>query len=466
MLRVARFEVRVATTAIIRLIIMYKTGATIIKELLLVSRDRAGLLVLFLMPALLVLVITLVQENVMKTMGEKSTRILLVDKEQKSIGKIVEKRLLESGLVEIIKKIDGRKIDEQEAVKAVRDGDFQLCIIIPEGITKSVKEKARQIVMKSLSMDNILPGKAIQRRDITVYFDPTVMGIFRSAILNSLKLIIVGIEVDEKMKVLSELLPEHINLTIRKEMGSFVPDNLIKDIPGIKFDLNSNPLLKVKENKASADAFEKTPTSVQQNVPAWALFGIFFIVVPMAGGLIKERNDQTLLRLLTMPVSYISLITGKVIAYVFVCLIQFALILFIGKYLLPLLGSPILKMGSDPVAVIIIAVSAILAASGYGILLGTVARTYEQASMFGPISIVIAAALGGIMVPVYAMPKIMQEISAFSPLAWGLDAFLDVFVRGGNTTTVLREVFLLLSFFIITMLISWVYFFRRTRNGF
>ena len=51
---------------------MYKIGATILKELLLVFRDRAGMLVLFLMPALLVLVITLVQENVMKTMGEKS----------------------------------------------------------------------------------------------------------------------------------------------------------------------------------------------------------------------------------------------------------------------------------------------------------------------------------------------------------------------------------------------------------
>jgi len=445
---------------------MYKTGATIIKELLLVLRDRAGMLVLFLMPALLVLVITLVQENVMKTMGEKSTTILLVDKDGKSLGQTVEKRLLESGLVEIVKKIDGRKIDEKEAVEAVINGDFQLCIIIPKGITKSVKAKSRQVVMKSLSMDDTSIGKKIHGHDIAVYFDPTVLGGFRSAILNSLKLVIVGIEIDEKMKVLSELLPEHINITIQKEMGSFVPDNLIKDISGIKLDFNSDPLLKVKENKASRDAFDKTPTSVQQNVPAWALFGIFFIVVPMAGGLIKERHDQTLLRLLTMPVSYITLITGKVIAYVFVCLIQFTLILLIGKFLLPLLGSPMLEMGSDPIAVIIIAISAILAAAGYGILLGTVARTYEQASMFGPISIVIAAALGGIMVPVYAMPKIMQEISVLSPLAWGLDAFLDIFVRGGNITTVLREVFLLLSFFIITMLISWVYFIRRTRNGF
>jgi ABC-2 type transport system permease protein len=445
---------------------MYKTGATIIKELLLVLRDKAGMLVLFLMPALLVLVITLVQENIMKTTGENSTRILLVDKDGKSIGQTVEKRLLESGLVDIVKNIDEREIDEKKAIEAVIDGNFQLCIIIPEGITKSVKAKARQVVMKSVSKDDLSTVKEIQRHDIAVYFDPTVLGGFRSAILNSLKLVILGIEIDEKMKVLSEILPEHINMSIQKEMGALVPDNLIKDIPGLHLDFNSDPLLKVMENQASGEAFKKKPTSVQQNVPAWALFGIFFIVVPMAGGLIKERHDETLSRLLTMPVSYITLIIGKVIAYVFVCLIQFGLILLIGKFLLPLLGSPMLQMGSDPVAVIIIAMSAILAATGYGILLGTVSRTYEQASMFGPISIVIAAALGGIMVPVYAMPKMMQEISVLSPLAWGLEAFLDIFVRGGDITTVILEVFLLISFFIITMLISWIYFFRRTRNGF
>jgi len=445
---------------------MYKTGAIIIKELLLVSRDRAGMLVLFLMPALLVLVITHIQENIMKTMGEKSTRIMIVDQEQQLLGQTVEKRLLESGMVEIVKKIDGKNVNEKEAIKAVVNGDFQLCIIIPEGMTQSVKTKARQIVKKSLSVDNTPTGGKIKSQNIAVYFDPTVLGGFRSAILNSLKLIILTIEINEKMKALSELLPQHINTTIQKEIGSFAPDNLIKDIPEIKLDFNNSPLLGVTENQASRNAFVKKPNSVQQNVPAWALFGIFFIVVPMAGGLIKERHDETLSRLLSMPVSYITLITGKVIAYVLVCLVQFGLILLIGKFLLPLLGSPRLEMGSDPIAVIIIAISAILAATGYGILLGTVAKTYEQASMFGPISIVIAAALGGIMVPVYAMPKIMQQISVLSPLAWGLEAFLDIFVRGGTITTVLLEVCLLISFSIITLLISWVYFFRRTRKGF
>jgi ABC-2 type transport system permease protein len=263
--------------------------------------------------------------------------------------------------------------------------------------------------------------------------------------LQSLELMIFSMEMDEKMSALSDLLPNSIRASVEKAGRS--------------------RLLGVRESPAGDDLFEKKPTSVQQNVPAWALFGIFFIVVPMAGGLISERRDETLARLRTMPVSYFSIMAGKILAYVSVCLIQFGLILFIGKHILPLLGAPPLDMGSDPLAVLIIALSAILAATGYGIMLGTLARTYEQASMVGPISIVIAAALGGIMVPVFAMPKIMRSISVYSPLNWGHDAFLNVFVRGGDLKSVVWQVTALLSFFAATVLVSRLCFFFRNRNG-
>ena len=87
--------------------------------------------------------------------------------------------------------------------------------------------------------------------------------------------------------------------------------------------------------------------------------------------------------------------------------------------------------------------------------------------MFGPISVVIAAAIGGIMVPVYAMPKMMQQFSVLSPLGWGLDAFLELFVRGGNLKSVIPEVIALIGFFLGTLLVSWIAFFRRIRiSGF
>jgi ABC-2 type transport system permease protein len=67
------------------------------------------------------------------------------------------------------------------------------------------------------------------------------------------------------------------------------------------------------------------------------------------------------------------------------------------------------------------------------------------------------------MIPVYVMPRYMQEISICSPLAWGLTAFQDIFVRGGNLGTVLPEMSYLLLFFIVTVTISGLAM-RNNRN--
>ena len=442
---------------------MYKLLTSTHKELLLLSRDRTGLLVLFVMPAVLVLVISLVQENVLKTIGETSVEVLFVDQDHQSLGKMIEDHLAASRSVEIIKQINGKKIDAAEAVEAIRGGEYQFCFIIPAGMTTALRARTRQAVERLLSGEDASSMEGITAPDLLVYFDPTVRGGFRSAVLSSLKSALLSMEVKERMAMLTELLPAHLKKVVGEMMGPLASGDMLASMLPVEFKWDNKPLLHISEKIAFRGDMTKLPTSVQQNVPAWALFGMFFIVVPLAGSLIKERQEGTFARLMSMPVSYVTLLLGKLAAYVLVCFIQFSLIVLIGKLLLPVMGTATLDMGSSPAAVVVIVLSATLAATGYGVALGTIARTYEQASMFGPISVVIAAALGGIMVPVFAMPKIMQSISAFSPLAWGLNSFLEIFVRGGDLMSVAFEVSLLLLFFIAAMLVSWIYFVRRIR---
>ncbi len=85
--------------------------------------------------------------------------------------------------------------------------------------------------------------------------------------------------------------------------------------------------------------------------------------------------------------------------------------------------------------------------------------------MFGAVSVVIAAALGGVMVPVYVMPKGMQLISQFSPLAWGLEGFLELFARGGGVRDIWPNLSALCGFFIVTTMLSLLVFTRRGRSG-
>ena len=68
------------------------------------------------------------------------------------------------------------------------------------------------------------------------------------------------------------------------------------------------------------------------------------------------------------------------------------------------------------------------------------------------------------MIPAYVMPCTMQEIGALSPLAWGLGAFQDVFVRGGSLRTASGKMGLLLMFFALTITIAWLSL-RKSRSG-
>jgi ABC-2 type transport system permease protein len=72
----------------------------------------------------------------------------------------------------------------------------------------------------------------------------------------------------------------------------------------------------------------------------------------------------------------------------------------------------------------------------YAICIGVFARTEEQANGFGAISIVILAAIGGLMVPSFAMPGSFRLASNISPLHWGLEAYYGLFLEGGGFGTI------------------------------
>jgi ABC-2 type transport system permease protein len=398
---------------------------------------------LFAMPAVLVFVVCLVQEKVLNP----TTRVLVIDNDKGVIGKTISEGLGSSTYIDVETRSETGISGGTEAKRAVNRGDYQFSIVIPQGCTGFIHKQVDNFV----SMVVTSPSNSIARPQpppdnqgpgtVTVYFDPSVQGGFRTAILSSLSKVLLCMEYQIKLD----------------QLISLGKPGLPKTHGGINKDaFNFVPWLGIQETYATEFGFITMPTSVQQNVPAWALFGIFFISVPMAGSLIKERDSKTLDRLMSMPVSGFTLLTGKIMAYILVCGVQFSMIYMIGKFLLPLAGTQPFVMGNQPLAIALIVVATTMAATGYGIMLGSVARTYEQTAVIGPISIVIAAALGGVMVPVYLMPEPMQTLSKISPFSWALDGFYDIFLRGGDLNAVVPEAVSLFTFSAITITIAWV----------
>ena len=415
---------------------MYKLWASIYKEFLLLTRDLGGLTILFVMPLVLIITITLIQDSSFKSIQESKIPILIVDNDKGMISSTIFKGLRNQKLFEVIV-----KEKESEVEELVFKGTYQLAIVIPENLSRDLALKISQNVEGVLSdfgmedKDTSATNIEIPTKEVRLYFDPAIRQSFKSSIKSGIDKMISKIETESIYKAFQEqLLDDDSSFTFNSE--KFITFNEITP--------------KLKED-------EVLPNSAQHNVPAWTLFAIFFIIVPLSINMVKEKSQGTFVRLRTNPVSYSIVLAGKTVVFLMVCLIQFFLMVLIGVYLFPVLGLPTLAVSGKLFLAFLVALFSGLAAVGLGLLLGTVAKSQEQAAPFGATFVVVLAALGGVWVPVFMMPNFMQFISNLSPMNWGLNAFYDVFLRNGGLLEILPEIGLLFLFFLATTIISIIY---------
>jgi ABC-2 type transport system permease protein len=286
----------------------------------------------------------------------------------------------------------------------VADEDFRIAVIIPKHSTNIIRKNIEPFI-SGLFTGEIAESDSIQSSEIIILSDPTTKENFRNSIKLALETYTAKIETQILLKLLAENL---------------------ESMTGVQADLTDQPSEAVVFTELFA--FEKeneiTPNSTQHNVPAWTMFAMFFIVIPLAGNMIQERNDGSFFRLLTMPGSYLIVLSSKTIVYLLVTFIQFILMLLVGIFILPAMGLPVLKLGSHPLALVVMGLISGLAAIGFGILIGTIANTHEQSGVFGSVSVIILAALGGIWYPIYAMPENNAEDQYYFSLKLGLKRFL------------------------------------------
>ncbi|MGM5631277.1 ABC transporter permease [Apibacter raozihei] len=429
---------------------MRKLVASVIKELLLLIRDWGGLAVLFIMPSILIVIVTLIQNSTFKAVGEAKMPIILVDNDKGDIAKIIERDLKSSSFFEIVSSDNGKMLTEHQARTWVSEGKFQIAIIVPAGLSKQINTRVEENVDKILEQftgeesnqenTEVENQQKWKPQEIVIYFDPAAGQTFRNSVKNTIDKMVAEIESSK----VYEIFQEKMDINVAQE-------------------LSNNSLLSFKEIIAQQGKDAVIPNAVQHNVPAWSLFGIFFIIIPLASNIVKEKNSGTFIRLRTSPVSYTLILTGKIITYSLICLLQFSLMLLIGIFIFPYLGLIPFDTGNRLIEMFIIALCSGLSAIGLGILIGTIARTQEQTAPFAAILVIILAALGGVWVPTFIMPEFMQKISVLTPMNWGLSSFYDIILRNSSLLQVYPNLLFLLSFFILILWLS--VFYNNKRNS-
>lgn len=418
----------------------YKIWMSVVKEFLLLRRDLGGLIILFVMPLVLVITVTLIQDSTFKTVSDSKIEILLIDNDKGDVSKTVFENLEKSSLFTVVTKIDNEPITEEIAKEAVYRGKYKLAIVIPSKLSVDLQAKIDQNVDNILSnmglTDTVAKTGApriIKEKEVKLYFDPAVQLSFKNAVMSSID------------KMISQIESKSIYKTFQNQLGEG------------NADFEQKSFISFKEIIPTINNKEVRPNSVQHNVPAWTLFAIFFIVIPLSINIVKEKTQGTFVRLRTNPSSNLIVIIGKTITYSAICMIQFYMMVAVAVFLFPHIGLPSLNIEGHLFLMSIVALFSGFAAIGFGILLGTVASTQEQSAPFGATSVIILAAIGGVWVPVFAMPKIMQIVAKSSPMNWALEAFYDVLLRNISFLEIIPKISLLFLFFILTTSIALFY---------
>ncbi len=414
------------------------------KDFLLLVRDFWGVVLLFLMPWTLVLLMTYLQDSTFRSVNENRIPLVLLNSDNDSLGCMISRRIADSHIFEITTEVNGRIFTKQEVEEAVSQGDYMIGVIIPANSTANLRENVRRGVEQAFNgEEDESPQTTMQPLEIQLLFDPMTKSSFRISLIQALR--------ENALTIQNQLLLSEI----ARQVNRIVP------MP-IKLNIDTEQLIVIDESYAQSGKAKIVPNSTQHNVPAWSMFAIFFIVISLAGNMIRERETGCYNRLMTMPCSFHLYIASKVSVYLCVCLLQLILIIVTGMFILPVFGLPALKLGHSLAALLAMSVSSSLAAIGYGLAIGSVARTYQQASIFGAVSVVILAAIGGVWIPTFLMPRLMQIISNISPLNWGINGFNDIFVRDGGFFDILPFATASLLFFVTTLII--VYRSARSNN--
>jgi ABC-2 type transport system permease protein len=417
---------------------MHILKATIIKDLKILQRDRVGLVMMFFMPILLVVVISSVQNSTFELINNNRISLVICNKDRGALGKSLLSGLQKIGIFKI-QETDSLK-DENDISAEMRNRNALVVLVIPKGFTDFIQNKSDEIALRALSdPDSLKATVALPVKipdSLQMYYHPVMQPAFRKSIEGALQ---SAVQVVQGENIVTKLY-QSVN---QKE----IPPDLEKQI------LLSNQPISVIPVSRSGTRF--VPNASQHNVPAWTLFAMFFIVVSLGGSIVREKNSGSFIRLKTLPASYLYALFSKQLVYLMVTLCQAVIIFAIGNKIFPFIGLPSLNIPDDLVGLLVVTLVCGYCAVSYAIAVGVFFRTPEQTNGFGAISILMMAALGGLLVPSFAMPANLQKILWLSPLHWALEAYYGLFLEGGKLKDIWLNILSLLGFTLIIQLVTY-----------
>jgi ABC-2 type transport system permease protein len=183
-------------------------------------------------------------------------------------------------------------------------------------------------------------------------------------------------------------------------------------------------------------------------IPGYLVMFVFFGAALGAETIVRERQNNTLERLMASSVRREAILGGIFTGTAAKGLVQILLFWVVGLLAFNM------DMGNSPAAVIILSILMVIVSAAFAIMLATLVKTQRSAGSIAVLASLVLAPLGGCWWPLFIMPDWMQALAKITPHGWATTGFNKLMLFGAEFGAVVPEMLVLLGFAVLFSVIA------------
>jgi ABC-2 type transport system permease protein len=183
-------------------------------------------------------------------------------------------------------------------------------------------------------------------------------------------------------------------------------------------------------------------------IAGYLVMFVFFAAAVTAETIVRERQNNTLERLLASSVRKESILGGVFAGTAIRGLIQILIFWLAGIFIFDV------DFGLAPAAVIVLSILMVVMSAAFAVMLATLVRTQRSAGSLAVVTALVLAPLGGCWWPLFIMPRWLQNVAKISPHAWANTGFNKLMLFGAEFNAVVPEMLVLIGFAVVFGLIA------------
>jgi len=385
--------------------------AVALKDLRLLARDRMGLFWVLGFP-LLIAVLFGAMFRGQNASAARPLAAAVVNEDGSALSEKFIALLKENSALEL------QALSRGEALEALRKRALAAAIVVPKGFERNAGFAATESVVFEIEIDPARRTEAAMLQGLVL----EAHGRLSRARMADAKAFQDSIQGVDMALRFNDALPAE-----QRAVGSKFVDDLDGFLEKVDPKLYERALTRqsatVKVLDFGMGGSGLAANSFEITFPSGMIWGLIGCVATFSLSLVRERLSGTFLRLRAAPVSTGSILAGKALACLLVCMATLKLLMAIG-----VVGFHVRLR--DPVGLAAAVFCAAFCFTGLMMLISTLGTTEQSVAGAGWAILMVLAMFGGAMMPLYFMPEWMQNASAVSPVKWAILALEGALWRG------------------------------------